>query len=499
MFKYDVFLKANVLLLIAFVNMLQCKVIEICPTCPIQNIQSASKEANPGDTILIRQGIYTSSSFISNLQGTKDRWITITAKSGEEVIFRNQSTAMQLTDPAYLRISNLIFDQQTANGVNIDDGGSYNTPAHDIIIENCEWRSMNATGNNDMLKMSGVDNFLIKNCTFKNGSPGGSGIDMVGCHNGIIENCLFINQGSNSIQSKGGTSQIIIQKNKFINGGLRTLNIGGSTGLEFFRPSDAKYEAKEIFVYSNIFIGSQSPIAFVGAIDCKVINNIIFLPTKWAIRILQENTNPGFAECSRNSFINNIVYIDKNASNPTINIGAGTKPETFFFSNNLWFNKDNLNWNGPNLPVTEQNGLKNFDPQISIDNQNTLFIDKNSPAKAKGLDLIEPKEDFNGNLFNSPRSIGAIELNPKTTNFGESINGKVKVFPNPAKNYVIIDFGELNAFSNFIEIYDILGYPQNIKKIGNIGSQLSIDISELTSGLYFIKIDSKIVYFLVQK
>lgn len=497
--KISFLLKTRGLLFLLMANPLLSKIIEVCPTCPIQNLQSAAKDAQPGDTILIRSGIYSSSNYIVNLQGTKENWITITANLGEEAVFRGQSTAIQLSDPTFLKISNLIFEGQTANGVNIDDGGSYNTPAHDIVIENCQWRNMNATGNNDMLKMSGVDNFLIKNCLFQNGSPGGSGIDMVGCHNGRIENCYFINQGSNSIQNKGGTSQIIIQKNKFVNGGLRSLNIGGSTGLEYFRPSTAKYEAKEIFVYSNTFIGSQAPIAFVGAIDCKVVNNTIYLPTKWAIRILQENTNEGFAKCGKNSFINNIVYLDKNSSNPAINIGANTEPETFIFSNNLWFNKDNLNWNGPNLPVVEQNSVRNEDPLITIDNQYSISIDKKSPARGKGLDLIEPIEDIYGNLFNSPRSIGAVELNPKVSAI--KANGKcgVKIFPNPASNQITIENIGKMGFTKKIEIYNFLGDCVFTLELENQISKQVIDISDLSSGLYFIKIDTDIYYFIIQR
>lgn len=481
---------------------LAAKVIEVCPTCPIRNLENATLNIQPGDTIMMRSGVYTTSSYISNLQGTNDKWITITAKDDEEVIFRGQSTAMQLSDPAYLRISKLNFESQTANGVNIDDGGSYNSPANNILIENCEWRSMNATGNNDMLKMSGVDNFIIRNCKFSNGSAGGSGIDMVGCHYGIIENCIFENQGSNSIQNKGGTSQITIQNNLFINGGLRTLNIGGSTGLEFFRPLTAKYEAKEIFVYSNIFIGSQSPIAFVGSIHCNVVNNTIYLPTKWTIRILQENTNEGFAKCSNNSFINNVVYINNSAANPTINIGSNTSPETFIFENNLWYNKDNQNWAGPNLPVSELNGYKNIDPIISPKINGGIIIDKSSPVIGKGKNVELPQKDYEGNLFNSPRSIGAIEVNPKT-NFVQDLSNNNILFPNPAMYEIFIRFtdNEQSNCSSFQEISIYNTYGQSIyPKMEIINSNLiRISLNNLSNGTYFLILGKRYYKFEVQQ
>jgi len=58
------------------------------------------------------------------------------------------------------------------------------------------------SGNNDLLKLSGLDYFEIRNCEFRNGAEGGSGIDMVSCHHGIIQGNHFENLGSNSIQCK---------------------------------------------------------------------------------------------------------------------------------------------------------------------------------------------------------------------------------------------------------------------------------------------------------
>jgi hypothetical protein len=397
-------------LLSVMINPLNALIIEVCPDCQYNNLQPAAQIAKPGDTILIHEGIYPGGNYISNLSGTSDKFIFIMSADGEEAIFRGGSSGFQLSDPSFLHISGLIFEGQTGNGVNIDDGGTYETPAHHIIIENCHWRNMNASGNNDMLKLSGLDSFLIINCTFINGADGGSGIDMVGCHDGEISQNRFDEQGSNCIQAKGGTSDIIIQMNLFRNGGQRSINIGGSTGLQYFRPLDANYEAKNIRVYSNIFVGSVAPVAFVGAVDCEVVNNTLYLPDKWAIRILQENTEPGFLSCSNNSFINNIVYLNASSSNPAINIGPNTSPESFTFSNNFWFNSDNPNWGGPNRPVSESSAYVNIDPLINPDEDDGISISQSSPVKGKGQQRSLPGLDFRANHFSNPRSVGAIEI-----------------------------------------------------------------------------------------
>ena len=139
-----------------------------------------------GDTITIHQGVYPGNVSIVNLLGNADNWIYIISAPGEKVIFQGSANAWQVTDAAYLVIKGIIFQQQTSNGLNIDDGGTYNTPSHHIVFDSCVFQDINATGNNDLLKMSGIDFFEIKNSRFLNGSSGGSGIDMVGCHEGII-------------------------------------------------------------------------------------------------------------------------------------------------------------------------------------------------------------------------------------------------------------------------------------------------------------------------
>lgn len=98
-------------------------------------LAAAANDADPGDTILIHAGNYSGGLFISNLQGTPGAWITIRNAPGETVVFEGGSNAIQFTDPAWLHMRGLIFQHQTGNGLNTDDGGTYATPAHDVVFE----------------------------------------------------------------------------------------------------------------------------------------------------------------------------------------------------------------------------------------------------------------------------------------------------------------------------------------------------------------------------
>lgn len=455
--------------------------LHVGPGQPYSNLSAAADDAAPGDSIIIHQGTYGGGIFINELQGAPGEKIVITTAPGAEVIFEGGTNAWQFTDAAYLHIQGLIFQHQTGNGLNFDDGGSYETPAHHVIFENCVFRDMDASGNNDLLKLSGLDDFEIRNCTFINGAQGGSGIDLVGCHNGIITGNHFENLGSNSIQAKGGTSEILIEKNLFKNGGARAVNLGGSTGLQFFRPIDAPYESAHLKVYSNIFIGSQAPVAYVGTVNTEVVNNTIYLPEKWVLRILQETVDPSrFAPCGQNSFINNIIYMDDRVS-VECNIGPNTAPETFTFSNNLWYQSDNTNWDGPELPTEDTDQIINEDPEFVSAASEDFDLLTVSPAIGQGLDVDQPSLDYSGEPFASFRSIGAHEGGVATGTVEDSKDFNLKIYPNPSKGNFRIEGVDVEGKIRITGFDGKLLFEKHITTSGEIETHT-------TPGMYLVQL-----------
>ncbi|HZV70304.1 MAG TPA: right-handed parallel beta-helix repeat-containing protein [Saprospiraceae bacterium] len=460
---------------------------------PYETLTDATDIAIPGDTIRVHEGTYTGGIFIADLQGLPTAWIYILAAEGETVIFDGGSNAWQFSDAAYLYIAGFIFEHQTGNGVNFDDGGTYDTPAHHITFENCSFQNINATGNNDLLKLSGLDDFLIVNCSFLNGAEGGSGIDMVGCHDGSIRNCHFEDLGSNSIQAKGGTRNIRIERNIFKNGGARAVNLGGSTGLPFFRPIDAPYEAADLKVYSNIFIGSEASVAFVGCINTEVVNNSIFLPEKWVMRILQETVDPTrFPPCGNNTFRNNIVYLD-NRLNTECNIGPDTAPETFTFSNNLWYQSDDINWGGPDLPVIDVDQILNEDPLFTDVASDDFTLLEGSPAIGQGFDVTDPLVDYAGEDFLDPRSIGAFEggMVTGTENVFEKVEENVLTWPNPANGFIYIKIAEGMEGPFHVNIFNADGKAVYVKEAIVSEGIIYIDIPQVPFGNYVVEVKGK--------
>lgn len=438
-----------------------------------------------GDTVIIHTGTYTGSFFISNLTGTAAAPILIQGATGETVIFSGGSESFHFSDIAYVNIQNLIFQNQTGNGMNIDDAGTFNTPAHHVIIRNCIFRNINATGNNDLLKLSGLDDFEISDCTFLNGSAGGSGVDMVGCHRGLFQRLRFEQLGSNSIQIKGGTKDITIRRCYFLNGGARALNIGGSTDLEFFRPQNATYEASTIEVYGNVIEGSEASFAFVGAVDCKVYNNTILRPGKWTMRILQETVDPSrFQACGRNTVQNNI-FIITTAVSTEVNIGPDTAPNTFIYTNNLWFKQGQSSWSGPVLPVADPAQVLG-DPMVNATN---YMISSMSPAYQKGKATNPAIADYYGKTYRTPPSIGAVEhegslaISPQKEDGQAETGIKLKIYPNPATDVINLFVPE-PANYNMIDLNGRIFNRGYLEKGDN-----KIQVGNYDSGVYYINLN----------
>ena len=330
-------------------------------------LQEALTMLEAGDTVAIAPGNYSGGLRSVKLSGEKDLPITIqAADTAKPPRFQGGNTAFHFSSCRHLVLRDLIADGYPGNGMNIDDGGDIDSPSENILLERLRIENTGPKGNHDALKLSGIKEFTVKNCQFV--GWGGSGIDMVGCHQGTIASCHFEGRTgfsqSNAVQMKGGSSQITVRDCFFKNAGERAINLGGSTGIDFFRPVSAAYEATDIEVTGNRFVGSMAPIAWVGSKNGHVHHNTIYLPEKWAGRILQENTAERFEPCSDGTFENNLIVYDRRVR-VFFNVGGKTDPESFSFKNNAWFQIDaEETVPQPRLPVTETGGVYQIDPML---------------------------------------------------------------------------------------------------------------------------------------
>lgn len=394
---------------------------------PYGSIMSAITAADPGTAIRIHPGQYSGSIHVSGVEGTAEAPIWIGGAPGEEppvIGMATDNVAIQLASARYVVLHDLVIAETTGNGLNIDDSGNYADPealSH-IVFRNLSIRDIGTGDNNDCLKLSGANDFWVLDSEFRNCSLGGSGIDMVGCHDGLIARNRFVG-GGNAVQTKGGSENVEIRGNRFVQNDGRAVNLGGSTGFEFFRPplstTEDNAEARDIRLVANVFDRPTEAIAFVGCVDCLAANNTVYLPTTRVIRILQETVSDAtytFLPASNGSVVNNVFFFTRAEvvnDGRAINIGADTSADTFAYTNNLWFASDDAAASEPSSAyggATVTGTLSPEDPAFADAANGNFAIDAESPAAAAGVDLEGVPADFRGACYGTPRAVGAVEV-----------------------------------------------------------------------------------------
>jgi hypothetical protein len=362
-------------------------------------LRDAARRARPGARIELAPGDYTGGIHLVGLHGKKGRPVVIAAQDRKRPpVIRGGTSGLQLTDPVHVVLEDLVFEGATGNGLNIDDGGSFDSPARDLTLRRLTVRNVGPRGNRDGIKLSGVVDARLEDCLVENWGRAGSAVDMVGCHRVTIGGCTFRHERGmargSGVQAKGGSRDITIRGNRFEHAGARAVNAGGSTGLSYFRPGvegrkGPLAEAGAIRVCGNTFIGSAAAVAFVGVDGAEVAWNTIYEPGRWAFRILQENRDERFVPSRRGVVKANLIVFRREAwAEGGINVGEGAAPKTFEFTQNAWYCLDApvRTRSFVRMPVGETQGVYGVDPHLVDSAGGNLRIGKRSKLRDVGAE-----------------------------------------------------------------------------------------------------------------
>jgi hypothetical protein len=348
-------------------------------------LRRALGEARAGDRIRLAAGRFDGGLYVEGRSGEPGRPIVIEGVDREHPPeIHGGGNGLHLAGVSHVELRDLVFVGATGNGVNIDDAGERARPATDVVVERVVVRDVGPRGNRDGIKMSGVDRFRVVDCVVERWGDEGSGIDMVGCHDGRIERCVFrhrAGEGGNGVQAKGGSSNVVVASCRFEDAGQRAVNIGGSTGTEFFRPPGATYESKDVTVEGCTIIGSAAAVAFVGVDGSTVRRNVIYRPRRWAFRILQENTGDGMAPSRNGRFERNIVAFRREELQTAVNVGPNTAPKTFAMVGNAWYCLDMPDRSRPESVIEEVDALYGKNPQFRDEEKLDLRLREDSPLR----------------------------------------------------------------------------------------------------------------------
>ena len=382
---------------------------------PFATLRRASREAAPGTRIHLAKGRYAPAGSLAGLTGEPGLPIAIVGHKDAVIdgsLAEGIIPGIHLSRPSHVVLKDLNIINAYPHGVSIDDGGDLDSPAGPVILQGLRIADIGQGGNNDCLKLSGVKDFQVLDSEFS-GCNTGEAIDMVGCHEGLISGNTFRDMPGSGVQTKGGSSHVIIHANRFINIAMRSVNMGGHTGTPYFRPPDAGAEALHIQVLNNIFFRSgDTAIAFVGCIDCLAAHNTIIDPQGHAVRLLEENPELAIGRGSR--FINNLVSFRSSELKGYIDAGRRVRADTFALGWNLWHARNRENFPGPvhghSIPP-EQYSISVVDPLFIDPASGDYRLQPDSPAIGRGLDLPEiTLPDYHGRAMASPPAIGAMAL-----------------------------------------------------------------------------------------
>ncbi len=238
-------------------------------------------------------------------------------------------------------------------------------------MENLLIRNVKGVG----IKLAGVDDFHIDRVSVIGWGPDGSAVAGVGVHQGLIERSLFQNSNpgvGTGVLLKGGSSDVVVRGNRIIDANERAIQFGGTTSLTLFRPlPPGDVEASNLVAEGNVIVsngrdrtGIRAAASYVNVADGVFRNNLIVRPGGYVMRILKENRQTGFIDTQNGTFERNIVVWESGDLFETVNRGSSTKPATFKFDGNQWFNRANPAASVPSLPSPEQNGIYGEDPGV---------------------------------------------------------------------------------------------------------------------------------------
>jgi len=358
-----------------------------------RELRAALSAALPGQRVLLAPGEYEGFQ-AAGVYGAPGAPIIV--RSADPTKPARFVGGVQLSRVEHIELAHFVLERAPHNGLNIDDGGTFVRPSHHVVLRGLHVRDCGGQGNEDGIKLSGVEDLLAIDCTVERWGRGGSGIDLVGCHRCEFRRCILrdtpLQSASSGIQVKGGSSAVAILGCRFEHAGQRAVHLGGSTALEYFRPplaslpTETRSEARDLRVEGCRFIGSEAPVTFVGVDGASVRWNTLYRPAKWVMRILQETTAPGFVPCRNGVFADNLVVYSAAEVQVAANVGPHTAPNTFVFARNQWVCLDEPARRAPRLPVAEEGGSVGALPQFVDAVTGDLWLATTAPKPTVGAD-----------------------------------------------------------------------------------------------------------------
>jgi parallel beta-helix repeat protein len=468
-------------------------------------IERATYAVAPGDTVFIRNGIYTKiypESLIA--------YLTISGTANNPIAFKNyrdETPILQLNNTNWAGISingndYIIIDGLTIIGNNDNITLAY-AQAEKLNTNNPSTSgsgiAINTEYNNETNK---PHHNIVRNCTIS--KCGGGGIYTYNADYSTIENNTIFECGWYAPYGNSGISLYQSWNSDNFNG-IKNYITGNTcyrneNYIPFFVAGTIT-DGNGIIIddgrntQNNSTLGIYNGITYVAnnlvfdngarGIHCYESDNVIVINNTCYQNCQSSFTREGELtafDASNISFINNIV--SPSANIPPI-FAYDLTTSNIVSQNNLITNNFNLaNPTG----INNISGNANFVFATANASQADFHIQSPSPAINSGSIINAPLLDKDGNtrLLNNFIDIGCYEFqNLLSTSIFD--RNEIKIYPNPAQNLLLVDINNEHNQALDFEFYNVLGQKIKTYKIESDNETYKFDVSSLDNGLYFIK------------
>ena len=242
---------------------------------PLATIQEAADRATPGTAVLVRAGDYRENIKIP-VSGTEDQpiwFVSVDGPGSANITPANQNVATILgrgTDNIIIK-DFAIDGADNRSGIEFTQSGvDFTNLVKNIVIDGNTIYDAGIDG----IKIAQTENIQVIGNRISGGSE--EGIDFVTVWNATVaHNEVSGTQGPGGIVVKGGSNDILIEKNYVHDTAVDGIIVGGWTDAELFQIFQG-FQARDITVSENVVenVGKR-PLNFLAAQDSTATNNFL--------------------------------------------------------------------------------------------------------------------------------------------------------------------------------------------------------------------------------
>jgi len=314
------------------------------PTSGSPTLQQAFNDAQPGDTIVIAAGTHLlggQGNQVIRRSGSAAAWIDIRGADGTRPIIDLQGSGELRISGSFVALQHVEIRSGAGNNLHI---APETLDLSNIIVRDVKISSLNSgpgaaikiNRNND--ESAGVSLVYIESCDVSQ-AISNAVIDGVGVDQAVVRDCWIHDNavGSHGIFFKGGSSEILIERNLI--SGIRAnaaLQLGGNTGAEFWNPAHPDWEGVDQVARNNLIADfDDSGVEIRGVSGARVYHNTFVTQTAFAIFRLQlgNDASGGSSDNDDVEIVNNLVLAIGGDPQYARNDGA---TEAVSFVSQLW-------------------------------------------------------------------------------------------------------------------------------------------------------------------